>query len=176
MDTAPIDSPGISTRLLGVIRVLVPALAGALACASILIGFLHRPAAWPNAGPIGDGGKAARVRGWFTSDGFYRPELEAGSGRQFSWTSGSAALRIDHIDRSVPWRVEIRARAGRAPGIALPDVTISVDDVATSLNIKASIGISLFPQHATDAATLVSSADRAMYQAKHDKSGYSFVQ
>jgi len=130
VDTAPIDSPGISTRLLGVIRVLVPALAGALACASILIGFLHRPAAWPNAGPIGDGGKAARVRGWFTSDGFYRPELEAGSGRQFSWTSGSAALRIDHIDRSVPWRVEIRARAGRAPGIALPDVTISVDDVA----------------------------------------------
>jgi len=55
-------------------------------------------------------------------------------------------------------------------------VDISVDDVATSLNIKASIGISLFPQHATDAATLVSSADRAMYQAKHDKSGYSFVQ
>ncbi len=54
--------------------------------------------------------------------------------------------------------------------------SISVDDVATSLSIKASIGISLFPQHATDAATLVTSADRAMYQAKQERSGYSFVQ
>ncbi len=129
MDTAATDSPGLATRLAGVIRVLAPALAGALACASVLTGLVLRPAAWPNAGPLGDGSKAGRVRGWFAADGFYRPEFDAASGRQFSWTSADATLRVEHIDRSIPWRVAIRARAGRGGGVALPDVTISVDGV-----------------------------------------------
>jgi hypothetical protein len=96
----------------------------------ILTGLLHRSAAWPNAGAIGDGGKTGRVRGWFSSRGFYGPELEPSSGRQFSWTSADAGLRVEHIDRRMPWRIELRARAGRGAGMALPDVTISVDGVA----------------------------------------------
>jgi diguanylate cyclase (GGDEF)-like protein len=50
---------------------------------------------------------------------------------------------------------------------------ISVGDAAISLSINASIGIATFPKHGADADTLVSSADRAMYRAKQDKSGYS---
>jgi diguanylate cyclase (GGDEF)-like protein len=53
---------------------------------------------------------------------------------------------------------------------------VSVRDVDTCLIVKASVGISIFPQHGTDAATLVESADRAMYRAKQNKSGYSFAQ
>jgi diguanylate cyclase len=53
---------------------------------------------------------------------------------------------------------------------------VSIRDVATSLNIKVSIGISIFPKHGTDADTLVTSADQAMYRAKQNKSGYSFAQ
>jgi diguanylate cyclase (GGDEF)-like protein len=46
-----------------------------------------------------------------------------------------------------------------------------------SLNpcIKASIGISLFPRHGTTAEALINRADAAMYQAKQDRSGYSFA-
>jgi diguanylate cyclase (GGDEF)-like protein len=53
---------------------------------------------------------------------------------------------------------------------------VTVRDVDTCLSIKASIGISLFPERATDADTLIASADRAMYRAKQNKSGYSFAQ
>jgi len=53
---------------------------------------------------------------------------------------------------------------------------VSVRDVDTCLSIKASIGISIFPKHGTDVDTLIASADRAMYRAKQNKSGYSFAQ
>lgn len=55
-------------------------------------------------------------------------------------------------------------------------LNVSVGDVATSISITATVGISIFPKHGTDADTLVTSADRAMYRAKQDKSGYSFAQ
>lgn len=55
-------------------------------------------------------------------------------------------------------------------------LNVSVGGVATTLSVEASIGISIFPKHGTDADTLVRSADRAMYRAKQDKSGYSFAQ
>ena len=53
---------------------------------------------------------------------------------------------------------------------------VSVRDVDTCLSIKASIGISIFPKHGTDADTLITSADQAMYRAKQNKSGYAFAQ
>lgn len=51
----------------------------------------------------------------------------------------------------------------------------SADDPAIRPSIKASIGISIFPQNGTTAAALIKSADIAMYRAKRDKCGYSFA-
>jgi diguanylate cyclase (GGDEF)-like protein len=42
------------------------------------------------------------------------------------------------------------------------------------LQIAASIGIALFPEHGDDAETLLQRADVAMYQAKHRRSGTEF--
>ncbi len=42
------------------------------------------------------------------------------------------------------------------------------------LDVGASIGIALFPEHGTDARTLLRRADVAMYTAKQQQSGYSF--
>jgi len=42
------------------------------------------------------------------------------------------------------------------------------------LEVGASIGIALFPEHGTDARTLLRRADVAMYDAKQKQSGYSF--
>ena len=53
---------------------------------------------------------------------------------------------------------------------------VSIGDVETRLSIKATIGISIFPKHGTDADTLVTRADHAMYRAKQSKSGHSFAQ
>jgi len=51
----------------------------------------------------------------------------------------------------------------------------SVDSVAVRLDIRASIGISLFPQDGHDAETLLRKADAAMYQAKQSGSSYAFA-
>jgi diguanylate cyclase (GGDEF)-like protein len=42
------------------------------------------------------------------------------------------------------------------------------------LQVGASIGIALYPEHGTDARTLLRRADAAMYVAKQKQSGYSF--
>ena len=55
-------------------------------------------------------------------------------------------------------------------------LNVNVRDLNTSLSITASIGISIFPKHGTDADMLVKSADKAMYRAKQNKSGYSFAE
>ncbi len=41
--------------------------------------------------------------------------------------------------------------------------------------VRASIGIALFPLHATTADALITTADAAMYQAKQSGSGYAFA-
>jgi diguanylate cyclase len=48
-------------------------------------------------------------------------------------------------------------------------------DLTLSRTIKASIGISIFPENGTSAETLIKSADAAMYEAKRSKSTYSFA-
>jgi diguanylate cyclase len=53
---------------------------------------------------------------------------------------------------------------------------IAVHDVNICPSIKASIGIAIFPQDGTTADMLVKNADRAMYRAKQNKSGYSFAE
>lgn len=45
----------------------------------------------------------------------------------------------------------------------------------SSVHLSASIGISLFPDHGEDAATLIAHADAAMYQAKRSGAGTYFI-
>jgi diguanylate cyclase (GGDEF)-like protein len=52
---------------------------------------------------------------------------------------------------------------------------IRTRDITITRSIMASIGISVFPKDGATADMLVASADRAMYVAKRNKSGYSFA-
>jgi diguanylate cyclase (GGDEF)-like protein len=52
---------------------------------------------------------------------------------------------------------------------------IRTRDFTVVRSITASIGISVFPKDGSTADALVTSADRAMYIAKRNKSGYSFA-
>ena len=53
--------------------------------------------------------------------------------------------------------------------------TVSVRDGDINPSIGASIGIAIFPKNGATGNALIKSADEAMYLAKKNKSGYSFV-
>ena len=75
-----------------------------------------------------------------------------------------------HDPRDVTAIAEKIIKAVQAP------FDVRVRDHIISLNINASIGISIFPKNGTTADTLLKSADEAMYRAKKNKSGYAFAQ
>lgn len=60
-------------------------------------------------------------------------------------------------------QVEVAAKVA-ATVLSSLTATINVDKYA--LNVSASLGIALYPDHGSDAGTLISNADAAMYQAK----------
>ena len=53
---------------------------------------------------------------------------------------------------------------------------VRVGDVVVSLQLEASIGVSVFPKDGASAAALITRADDAMYGAKENKSGVGFAQ
>jgi hypothetical protein len=80
-------------------------------------------------GPIGDGGWTGRTRAWFTPRQFYRPEVDIGSGRQFSWTGERARLLFPGLSRSQAYRLTLEVAAFRPGGAPPPEITMSVDGV-----------------------------------------------
>jgi diguanylate cyclase len=54
-------------------------------------------------------------------------------------------------------------------------LTVGTHERNASFVLKASIGISIYPQHGTTVDTLIISADLAMYQAKQRGTGYAFA-
>lgn len=52
---------------------------------------------------------------------------------------------------------------------------VRVGDALLTLNLEASIGISVFPHNGDTAAALIKRADEAMYGAKEKKSGFAFA-
>lgn len=52
---------------------------------------------------------------------------------------------------------------------------IKTYDSVMELSVNSSIGISMYPQDAQTVDDLIKSADKAMYESKKNKSGYSFV-
>lgn len=85
----------------------------------------------PIAGPIGEDSRTARTRGWFTPRGFHPPEVDLEAGRQFSWTSTRAELRVASIDRRRAYRIAFTIRAGRGPDSELPQLVVSIDGAPT---------------------------------------------
>lgn len=51
---------------------------------------------------------------------------------------------------------------------------VDISGAEVSLKVGASIGIAIFPADGTTAESLVRCADKAMYRAKQDRSGYAF--
>ena len=58
--------------------------------------------------------------------GLHPTEFEA-SGLSFAWTGERVTLVFEGLDRSRPWTLVLRAKAGRGPGLPLPTATIAVD-------------------------------------------------
>jgi hypothetical protein len=58
--------------------------------------------------------------------GLYPTEFEAG-GLPFAWTRDRVTLVFEGLDRSAPWTLAVRTRAGRGPGLPPPSVRVEVD-------------------------------------------------
>jgi len=100
------------------IRAIVAAMAGALAgAAGFSVAYVSR------AGFIAtlDNTPAPAV-----ARGLHPTEFEA-DGLSFAWTEGRVTFVLDGLDRSRPWTLALRAKAGRGPGLPLPAATIGVD-------------------------------------------------
>jgi diguanylate cyclase (GGDEF)-like protein len=52
---------------------------------------------------------------------------------------------------------------------------VAVIGTSVSVEIKASVGISVYPRHGTTVDTLIIAADLAMYEAKQSGSEYAFA-
>ena len=70
---------------------------------------------------------------------------------------------------------EVKSIAEKLIGAIQAPCDVGVADCTISPVFHASIGIAMFPKDGTVADTLIKAAGKAMYRAKKDKSGYSFV-
>lgn len=109
--------------------VLTSATAGLLAMTALVGG------AWwwvPStlAGPVAEGGWTSRSRACVLPGGFYSPEIDADTGRSFSWTGPTARLVFPHLARTQVHQLSLRVRAVRSPDVRPPAaLRVTVDGV-----------------------------------------------
>lgn len=84
------------------------------------------------AGPIGDAGWTSRSRAWFTTKGFFQPEMDPQTLHQFTWATGSSTLRIPNLDRSQGYQLSLRVAGARAPGLPPSWLRLGVDGVVVA--------------------------------------------
>ena len=71
---------------------------------------------------------------------------------------------------------DVASIAEKLIGAIQAPCTVIADGTEISLQVKASIGIAVFPKNADTADELITSADLAMYLAKKQKSGFAFAE
>ena len=104
------------------IRAIVAAIVGAVVGAAAFAGaYVSRPGFVATL----DGTPAPAV-----ARGLHPSEFEAGGALSYAWTEGRVTLVFEGLERSRPWTLILRARAGRGPGLPLPAATIGVDGTA----------------------------------------------
>ena len=104
------------------IRVIVAAIVGALAGAA---GFSVPYVARPGFVATLDHTPAPAV-----ARGLHPTEFEAGGSLSFAWTEGRVTLIFEGLDRSRPWTLSLRAKAGRGPGLPPPTAIVGVNGTA----------------------------------------------
>jgi hypothetical protein len=157
-----------SPRLAALIAVVItPGVAGVLLAIAVTAG----PARSIQRGPLENGEKIGRSRGWLEFSGFYPAELE--EGRSFSWMGEAGRIRLARLDRSVKNRLSLWVQPAIAnrpvalvpavDGLALPPIALvpgpqRVDiDLPVSNSGRAIVNLSVaqtFVPGATDSRTL----------------------
>lgn len=118
-----------SLRLAALIAVVItPAVTGVLLAFAVTVG----PGRSIERGPLENGEKIGRSRGWVEFSGFYPAELE--DGRSFSWMGEAGRIRLARLDRSVENRLSLWVQpavanrpveiAPAVDGLALPPVAL----------------------------------------------------
>src|SRR5690349_21160612 len=99
-----------STRPLRLLDRGFPILGGVVAVA-LFLGVQQWCGSTGVHGIVADASYAARTRGWFTSSGFFPPELDRAADRQFSWSRSRIGFTVPRLARDRPHRFVITARA-----------------------------------------------------------------
>ena len=118
-----------SPRLAALIAVVItPAVTGVLLAVAATVG----PSRSIERGPLENGEKIGRSRGWLEFSGFYAAELE--DGRSFSWMGEAGRIRLARLDRSVANTLSLWVQPASTnrpvelkpavDGLALPPVTL----------------------------------------------------
>lgn len=78
-------------------------------------------------GPVGEAGWTQRSRAAFVPAGFFRPELDAATGRSFSWSGQTTQIQFPALRRSRAHRVTLDVRGGRPEGVPRAQLRVAVD-------------------------------------------------
>jgi hypothetical protein len=156
-------------------EVLAAGLAAGILAACLLAASVRWIVPTKIAGPVGEGGWTQRSRACFTTEGFYRPELDAGANVHFAWTARTARLVFPDLDRSQAHRLLLGVNAARPGSVALPSsLTLAVDGSAVSVvqprNERQLFAI-VIPRRATPGAVVgIDVSDTFVPSAQDDRS------